>query len=94
MATKWGGTLVAATNAQVAGAKADRMSVAVINGSTTDTIFVEFGAAASTVVGDASWRVPPSGSLFLNSFDYPAIRGTINLKSSGTPEYFVATDNG
>lgn len=94
MPSKYGGTLVANTNLKVAVARASRQVVAIINGSATDTIFVQFGGAASTTVGDASWRVPPSGSLFLNAAEFPEIGGEIHLKSTGTPEYLVATDDG
>jgi hypothetical protein len=90
MANKFGGTLVAATNSEVAPAKVDRLAVCIMNLSTgSDKIFVEFGAVASTTVAAGSWCVFPEGTLTISQSEFPEIKGTVNLISIGTPDYIV-----
>ena len=89
---KSGGTLTANTNAEVLAANMTRTVLCVINASTTDTIYCEFGAAASTTAADDSWIINPQGAIMLNVGEWPEITGSVNLKSTGTPSY-VARDN-
>jgi hypothetical protein len=86
---KYGGTLVAATNSQVATANASRLAVAIQNLDAATALRVEFGAVASTVAADGSWNVPAGGTLTLSQTEFPEIQQTINLKSTGTPVYVV-----
>lgn len=88
---KYGGTLSAATELQVAGASADRLSICIINLSSADSIKVEFGQAASTATPDGSWHVFPQSQLTLVQGEFPEITMSINLISTGTPSYIVRT---
>lgn len=89
---KAGGSLSANTNAEVLGADMQRQTVFINNLSTNQVIYIEFGAAASTTASDGSWALnhdePP---LILSVEDFPEIRNSINLKSTGTPQYVVRT---
>lgn len=90
---KQGGTLTADTNAEVLPADAARQSLIIQNVSSTDTIYFEFGAAASTTVADDSFVLLPETSIILNGAEWPEIRKTVNLKSTGTPQYLVRDSN-
>lgn len=89
---KYGGTLVADTNTEIAGSDMQRQSVSIINldHSNNHILFVEFGGAASTTLADGSWAVH-GPYITLHVDDYPEIRGSINLKSASTTDYIVRT---
>jgi hypothetical protein len=89
---KLGDTLTANTNYVALAADEQRMNVAIINQSTTETIFVEFGGVASTTVTADCWFIPSSGALFLNVGEWPEIKGSVNLKSTGTPAFVVRSN--
>lgn len=86
---KVGGTLTANTNAEVLGADMTRYSLVIQNISSTDTIYFEFGGAASTTAADDSWVLLPQQTIILNGAEWPEIKGSVNLKSTGTPQYLV-----
>lgn len=88
---KAGGTLTANTNAAAVAANLQRQTVAITNVDTTSTIYVEFDAAASTTASSASWFVAPRTTLTLSVKDWPEIRYSVNLISTGTPQYVVRT---
>jgi hypothetical protein len=86
---KQGGSLVADTNAEVLSANAARQAIILQNISTTDTIYFEFGAVASTTSTDDSFVLRPETTIILNAAEFPEVRGSVNLKSTGTPQYLV-----
>jgi hypothetical protein len=86
---KQGGSLVANTNAEVLSANAARQAVIIQNISSTDTIYFEFGAVASTTSTDDSFVLSPQTTIILNAAEFPEIRASVNLKSTGTPQYLV-----
>lgn len=61
----------------------------ITNVSSTDTIYVNFGAVASTTSTDDSIPLLPQNVLTLNGGEVPDIKQTVNLKSTGTPQYHV-----
>lgn len=86
---KVGGTLTANTNAEVLGADMLRNFLEITNVSSTDTIYIEFGSAASTTVADDSIPLLPGNTKTLNGGEVPEIKKSVNLKSTGTPQYHV-----
>lgn len=86
---KVGASLVANTNSEVLGADQLRNFLQITNVSSTDTIYLEFGAAASTVSTDDSIPILPQNVLTLNGGEVPEIKKSVNLKSIGTPQYHV-----
>jgi hypothetical protein len=86
---KQGGSLTADTNAAVLTADMNRAVVIIQNLSATDTIYFEFGAAASTTSTDDSFVLLPETTIMLPGSLFPEIRGSVNLKSTGTPQYLV-----
>lgn len=86
---KVGGSLSANTNAEVLGADMLRNFLEITNVSSTDTIYIQFGAEASTTVADDSIPLLPSSVKTLNGGEVPEIKKTVNLKSTGTPQYHV-----
>lgn len=86
---KVGGTLVANTNSQPLAADMLRNFLQVTNVSSTDTIYLEFGGQADTVVAGGSVPLLPQTVLTLNGGEIPDIKKTVNLKSTGTPQYHV-----
>lgn len=86
---KQGGSLSAATNAEVLTANAARQAVIIQNISDADTIYFEFGAAASSTSTDDSFVLLPETTIIMNAAEWPEIRKTVNLISAGTPQYLV-----
>lgn len=92
---KYGGTLVANTNTEIATADLQRQAIFIHNLDSTSNhvMFVEFGAAASTTLADGSWPVDSGETLELWVEQWPEIRGSINIKSAHTSDYVVRTTN-
>lgn len=86
---KVGASLSANTNAEVLGADMMRNFLQITNVSSTDTIYIEFGAAASTTATDDSVPLLPQNVVTFNGGEVPEIKKTVNLKSTGTPQYHV-----
>lgn len=90
---KAGGTLTANTNAEVLTANYSRQALIIQNLSSTDTIFFEFGTAASTTAADDSFALLPQQSIILSTGEWPDAFKSVNLKSTGTPQYLVRESN-
>ena len=88
---KAGGTALANTNVEVFGADMNRQSICIHNlEHNSHTLFVEFGAEASTVLTDGSWAVR-GPELMLSVKDFPEIRGSVNIKATSDVDYIVRT---
>lgn len=90
---KQGGSLTANTNAEVLAADETRYALYLENVSATDTIYYEFGAAASTTSTDDNFVLPAGAFRTFHASEWPEIKKTVNLKSTGTPQY-IARDSG
>ena len=86
---KQGGSLTADTNAEVLSADETRTSLILQNADASAVIYVEFGAAASTTSTDDSMILAAATTIILDSVTCPDIKKTVNLKSTGTPQYHV-----
>lgn len=86
---KVGASLSANTNTEVLAADSLRNFLQITNADSSSTIYLEFGTAASTTVTDGSIPILPQSVLTLNGGEVPEIKKTVNLKSTGTPQYHV-----
>ena len=86
---KVGGSLSANTNLEVLAADMTRTFLEITNVESTSTIYLEVGAAASTTSTDDSIPILPQTVKTFNGGEVPEIKKSVNLKSTGTPQYHV-----